>query len=53
MDGDDALAAALSDVAALGTGRDRDQLAAVRDRLASQRLRVLVAGEARRGRARW
>jgi hypothetical protein len=43
---DDPLAVALSDVAALGTDRDRDQIAAVRDRLASARLRVLVAGEA-------
>ena len=51
MHGDDALAAALSAVAALGTARDRQQLMAVRDRLASQRLRVLVAGEAKRGKS--
>ena len=51
MSGDDALAAALSAVAALGTARDREQLMAVRDRLASQRLRVLVAGEAKRGKS--
>ncbi len=51
MHGDEALAAALSTVAALGTARDREQLMAVRDRIASQRLRVLVAGEAKRGRA--
>ena len=51
MHGDDALAAALSAVAALGTARDREQLMAVRDRMASQRLRVLVAGEAKRGKS--
>ena len=51
MHGDDALAAALSAVAALGTARDREQLMAVRDRIASQRLRVLVAGEAKRGKS--
>jgi GTP-binding protein EngB required for normal cell division len=51
MHGHDALAAALSAVAALGTARDREQLMAVRDRIASQRLRVLVAGEAKRGKS--
>jgi len=51
MHGDDALAAALSAVAALGTARDREQLMAVRDRIASQRLRVLVGGEAKRGKS--
>ena len=51
MHGDDALAAALSAVAALGTARDREQLMAVRDRIAAQRLRVLVAGEAKRGKS--
>jgi GTP-binding protein EngB required for normal cell division len=49
--GDDAVAAALSAVAALGTARDREQLMAVRDRIAAQRLRVLVAGEAKRGKS--
>ena len=44
--GDDALAAALSAVSELGTRRDREQLAAVRDRMSAQRLRVLIAGEA-------
>ena len=51
MHGDDALADALSAVTALGTARDREQLMAVRDRMASQRLRVLVAGEAKRGKS--
>jgi GTP-binding protein EngB required for normal cell division len=41
----------LEDLAALGTGRDREQLAALRDRLAAARLRVLVAGEAKRGKS--
>ena len=49
--GDDALAAALSAVAGLGTRRDREQLAAVRDRISAQRLRVLIAGEAKRGKS--
>jgi GTP-binding protein EngB required for normal cell division len=48
---DDPLAIALSDLAALGTDHDRDQIAAVRDRLMSARLRVLVAGEAKRGKS--
>ncbi len=47
--GDDALTAALSAVAAWGKARDREQLTAVRDRIAARRLRVLVAGEAKRG----
>ncbi len=50
-EGDDLLAVVLSDVAALGTDRDRDQVAAIRDRLRSARLRVLVAGEAKRGKS--
>jgi predicted GTPase len=41
-----ALAGALDELAALGTDRDREQIAAVRDRLDAARLRVLVAGEA-------
>jgi GTP-binding protein EngB required for normal cell division len=49
--GDDALAAALSAVSGLGTRRDREQLAAVRDRMSAQRLRVLIAGEAKRGKS--
>ena len=47
----DALDKTLEDLAALGTDRDREQLAAVRDRLAAARLRVLVAGEAKRGKS--
>ncbi len=49
--GDGALAAALGELAALGTDQDREQLAALRDRLAAARLRVLVAGEAKRGKS--
>lgn len=41
----------LHDLAALGSDRDREQLAALRDRLAAARLRVLVAGEAKRGKS--
>jgi small GTP-binding protein len=48
---DDALAAALANVSQLGTGRDREHLAAVRDRISAQRLRVLIAGEAKRGKS--
>jgi len=48
---EDALDKALEDLAALGTDRDREQLAALRDRLAAARLRVLVAGEAKRGKS--
>ena len=47
----DPLAVALSDVAALGTDRDRDQVAAIGDRMRSARLRVLVAGAAKRGKS--
>ena len=47
----DALDKALEDLAALGDERDREQLAALRDRLAAARLRVLVAGEAKRGKS--
>ena len=47
----DVLDKALEDLAALGTDRDREQLAALRDRLAAARLRVLVAGEAKRGKS--
>ncbi len=41
-----ALASALGKLSALGTERDREQLAALLDRLEAARLRVLVAGEA-------
>jgi GTP-binding protein EngB required for normal cell division len=47
----DGLDKALEDLAALGTDWDREQVAALRDRLAAARLRVLVAGEAKRGKS--
>ena len=50
-DHDDPLAGALGELSALGTARDREQLAALRDRLDAARLRVLVAGEAKRGKS--
>jgi GTP-binding protein EngB required for normal cell division len=50
-EGGDPLTAALDDLAALGTDQDRDRITAVRDRMASARLRVLVAGEAKRGKS--
>ena len=46
-----ALASALSELTALGTERDREQLTALRDRLDAARLRVLVVGEAKRGKS--
>jgi GTP-binding protein EngB required for normal cell division len=46
-----ALAGALDELAALGTGQDRERIAALRDRLSAARLRVLVAGEAKRGKS--
>jgi GTP-binding protein EngB required for normal cell division len=49
--GESTLAAALNELAALGTERDREQLAALLDRLDAARLRVLVAGEAKRGKS--
>jgi GTP-binding protein EngB required for normal cell division len=49
--GDSNLNSALSELAALGTERDRERLAGLRDRLESARLRVLVAGEAKRGKS--
>jgi GTP-binding protein EngB required for normal cell division len=45
------LASALSELAALGAERDREQLAALLDRLDAARLRVLVVGEAKRGKS--
>ena len=48
---DDALAIALGELAALGTERDREQLGTVRGRLDEARLRVLVVGEAKRGKS--
>lgn len=50
-DGENTLAAALNGLAALGTERDREQLVALLDRLDAARLRVLVAGEAKRGKS--
>ena len=47
----DTLAGALNDLAVLGTERDREQLTALLDRLDAERLRVLVAGEAKRGKS--
>ncbi|MGH3401919.1 MAG: dynamin family protein [Streptosporangiaceae bacterium] len=43
--------AALDLIEPLGTGQDRAALAALRDRLRSARLRVIVAGEAKRGKS--
>src|SRR6202007_1039974 len=51
VDADDALAGALDELAALGSGEDRERIAALRDRLDAARLRVLVAGEAKRGKS--
>jgi hypothetical protein len=48
-DGDGTLVSALGELAALGTERDRERPAASRDRPDAARLRVLAAGEAKRG----
>jgi GTP-binding protein EngB required for normal cell division len=48
---DAALPAALDELAVLGTDQDREQIAALRARLDAARLRVLVAGEAKRGKS--
>jgi GTP-binding protein EngB required for normal cell division len=48
---DETLVSALTELAPLGTERDREQLAALRDRLDAARLRVLVVGEAKRGKS--
>lgn len=50
-DRDSPLDTALGELAVLGTERDRERLAALRDRLDAARLRVLVAGEAKRGKS--
>ena len=50
-DDPNALAGALVRLAALGTDQDRGLLAALRDRLDAGRIRVLVAGEAKRGKS--
>ncbi|MGH3196979.1 MAG: dynamin family protein, partial [Streptosporangiaceae bacterium] len=49
--GENTLTSALSELAALGTERDGEQPAALRDRLDAARLRVLVVGEAKRGKS--
>ena len=49
--GSDPLLAALDELAALGSTDDRAELDALRDRLRDRRLRVLVAGEAKRGKS--
>jgi GTP-binding protein EngB required for normal cell division len=49
--GNNALASALDELAALGTERDREQLSTLRGRLDEARLRVLVVGEAKRGKS--
>jgi len=49
--GTDPLLAALAELAALGTAEDRTALDALRGRLREARLRVLVAGEAKRGKS--
>jgi GTP-binding protein EngB required for normal cell division len=46
-----ALVSALAELTAWGTQRDREQLTALLDRLDAERLRVLVAGEAKRGKS--
>jgi GTP-binding protein EngB required for normal cell division len=49
--GESTLASALSELAALGTERERARLVALLDRLDAARLRVLVVGEAKRGKS--
>jgi Dynamin family len=51
LDDSDPLLAALNGLSGLTSGGDRATLAALRGRLAEQRLRVLVAGEAKRGKS--
>ncbi|MGH3255385.1 MAG: dynamin family protein [Streptosporangiaceae bacterium] len=50
-DGGGTLVSVLSALAALGTERDGERLAALRDRVDAARLRVLVVGEAKRGKS--
>ena len=50
-DGESTVVSALDELTALGTERDREQLAALLDRLDAARLRVLVVGEAKRGKS--
>ena len=49
--GENALVTALNSLATLGTERDREQIQALLDRLDAARLRVLVTGEAKRGKS--
>ena len=49
--GSDPLLAALEELVALGSAGDRGELDALRGRLRDRRLRVLVAGEAKRGKS--
>jgi ribosome biogenesis GTPase A len=46
-----ALLRALDELATLGTDRDREQITGLKERLDAARLRVLVAGEAKRGKS--
>ena len=50
-DSEGTLASALNELTALGTEQDREQLAALLDRLDAARLRVLVVGEAKGGKS--
>ena len=49
--GESTLANALDELTVLGTERDRELLATLRDRLDAARLRVLAVGEAKRGKS--
>ncbi|HEY3957709.1 MAG TPA: dynamin family protein [Streptosporangiaceae bacterium] len=51
MNSVEALPRALGELAALSTRHDRELLAALTDRVASTRLRVLVVGESKRGKS--
>jgi GTP-binding protein EngB required for normal cell division len=50
-DGESTLVAALNELATLGTAWDREQLDGLLERLDAARLRVLVVGEAKRGKS--
>lgn len=51
IDQTDQLLAALDELFVLGSARERETIGDLRDRLAARRLRVLVAGEAKRGKS--
>jgi len=51
LDQADPLTVALSELSSMGSPLDRDAVAGLQERLASCRLRVLVAGEAKRGKS--